>query len=281
MKTCLIPVSQEELLALSSEFRQRTRDSITAKRVPTANIVSGKSYEINDDFKFSELPPAAAYILSDPIEAYLNSFAPEDRPDHVVVAKDSIALRCIQIKVDMQNNVDAILDPGCQVIAMSEGVCADVDAIISAQIPDPETQPMLYDVITKSMVHGPCGTIEPKAKCMANGKCTKRYPKEFRETTHYGDDGYPKYARPDNGRTFEKNGHVYDNRDVVPYSPYLSAKFNCHINAEICKSVLLLSQSSTFTNISTRVMTEPPWSCLETRKEMRSRSTLMHGIFLA
>ena len=32
------------------------------------------------------------------------------------------------------------------------------------------------------------------------------------------------YARPNNGCTVTRNGHVYDNRDVVPYNPYLSAK---------------------------------------------------------
>ena len=96
---------------------------------------------------------------------------------------------------------------------------------------------MLYEVITKNMVHGPCGAEKPNAKCMADGRCTKKYPKEFRETTHFGDDGYPQYARPNNGRYFEKNGHRYDNRSVVPYSPYLSAKYNCHINVEVCASV--------------------------------------------
>lgn len=30
---------------------------------------------------------------------------------------------------------------------------------------------------------------------------------------------------------------MLDNRWVVPYNPYLNAKFNCHINAEICSSI--------------------------------------------
>jgi len=114
---------------------------------------------------------------------------------------------------------------------------ADVDSVVSAQIPNPVTQPILYEVITKNMVHGPCGAEKPSAKCMADGRCTKQYPKELRETTHFGDDGYPLYARPNNGHFFEKNGHRYTNRDVVPYSPYLSARYNCHINVEICASV--------------------------------------------
>lgn len=106
---------------------------------------------------------------------------------------------------------------------------ADVDSVVSAQIPDPVTQPVLYEVITKNMVHGPCGAEKPNAKCMADGRCTKKY-QEFCETTHFGDDGYPQYARPN-------NGHCYDNRNVVPYSPYISAKYNCHINVEVCPSV--------------------------------------------
>ncbi|XP_071924924.1 uncharacterized protein [Coffea arabica] len=32
-------------------------------------------------------------------------------------------------------------------------------------------------------------------------------------------------------------GHEVDNRWVVPYNPYLLAKFNCHINVEICSTV--------------------------------------------
>nr|XP_027078742.1 uncharacterized protein LOC113702010 [Coffea arabica] len=32
-------------------------------------------------------------------------------------------------------------------------------------------------------------------------------------------------------------GHEVDNRWVVPYSPYLLVKFNCHLNVEICSTV--------------------------------------------
>jgi len=74
----------------------------------------------------------------------------------------------------------------------------DVDDIVSAQIPDPVTQPLLYETVTKNMVHGPCGPGKPSARCMVNNVCSKHYPKTFREETLYGDDGYPEYARPDN-----------------------------------------------------------------------------------
>jgi hypothetical protein len=102
----------------------------------------------------------------------------------------------------------------------------DVDDIVSAQIPDPVTQPLLYETVTKNMVHGPCGPGKPSARCMVNNVCSKHYPKTFREETLYGDDGYPEYARPDNGRVFtDRSGNVHDNKDIVPHNPYLCAKY--------------------------------------------------------
>jgi hypothetical protein len=50
----------------------------------------------------------------------------------------------------------------------------DIDSIVSAQIPDPVTQPLLYETVTNCMVHGPCGNIKPKAKCMVDGKVQQR-----------------------------------------------------------------------------------------------------------
>lgn len=43
--------------------------------------------------------------------------------------------------------------------------------------------------------------------------------------------------RRDNGRTVVKKGHVLDNRWVVPHNLYLAARYNCHINVELCISV--------------------------------------------
>jgi hypothetical protein len=71
---------------------------------------------------------------------------------------------------------------------------------------------------------------------MKNGRCSKGYPKPYQEVTSTAQDGYPLYARPNDGQAFPvKVLHTsveVDNRWIVPYNPYLSAKFNCHINVE-------------------------------------------------
>ncbi|KAL4112588.1 hypothetical protein QTP88_016342 [Uroleucon formosanum] len=71
----------------------------------------------------------------------------------------------------------------------------EVDDIISAEIPDPVTDPRLHDIVTTQMVHGPCGALNPLSPCMADGKCTKRYPRPLVAETVTGNDGYPVYRR--------------------------------------------------------------------------------------
>jgi len=72
---------------------------------------------------------------------------------------------------------------------------------------------------------------------MDSGKCTKKFPKDFQEETNPNCDGYPKYRRPNNGRFAMINGRRVDNRWIVPYNSFLSLKYNCHINVEVCASI--------------------------------------------
>ena len=114
----------------------------------------------------------------------------------------------------------------------------DIDFVIQAQIPDPEIDPKLYAAVSSFMLHGPCGSVNPKAPCMEKGKCSKGFPKSFQETTSLPKDGhgYPLYARPNNGRQIEKNGFIFDNRWVVPFNRFFLIKFECHINVEFVGS---------------------------------------------
>ena len=128
-----------------------------------------------------------------------------------------------------------------------------VDNVISAEIPpDPEetddpivkeNRRRLEKIVLTNMIHGPCGKENPKAPCMENGKCTKNFPKEFQSRTIMDSDKtYPVYRRrspEEGGRQIicPKTGRKIDNRWIVPYSPFLSLRYNCHINFEKCVSV--------------------------------------------
>lgn len=119
-----------------------------------------------------------------------------------------------------------------------------IDAVISAEIPDIVADPGLFEVVTKNMIHGPCGIFNNNSPCMSDGKCTKRYPRNLTNETITGNDGYPLYRRrsTDDGgySTILKVRNVdvdVDNRWVVPYSPLLSKTFKAHINVEYCNSV--------------------------------------------
>jgi hypothetical protein len=43
-------------------------------------------------------------------------------------------------------------------------------------------------------------------------------PRPFTEHTFINQDGYPAYARPKNGMTYQKRGKTFDHRHVVPYN---------------------------------------------------------------
>jgi hypothetical protein len=107
-----------------------------------------------------------------------------------------------------------------------------IDNIISAQWPDPEMNPELFDAVKKFMVHGPCGHFNPNAPCMKDNKCMYGYPKPFQEQTTMDHDGYPHYARPNDGRSYEVRGFMADNRWIVPFCAYLILWLLCHINVE-------------------------------------------------
>ncbi|XP_025265716.1 uncharacterized protein LOC112638349 [Camponotus floridanus] len=53
-----------------------------------------------------------------------------------------------------------------------------VDKYISAEIPDPNENRILHDIVMRHMIHGPCGDW-----CLVDGKCSKNYPKPYHEET--------------------------------------------------------------------------------------------------
>ena len=131
-----------------------------------------------------------------------------------------------------------------------------VDNIVSAELPpnpnehgitdeEKSRRKPLWDIVTSNMIHGPCGKDNPNSPCMKNAidsKCPKKFPKPFFKGTIIDDDmSHPIYRRrspEDGGQTGIINFQTIDNRWVVPYNPYLSLRYTCHVNVEICASAM-------------------------------------------
>ncbi|XP_074276220.1 uncharacterized protein LOC141599974 [Silene latifolia] len=111
---------------------------------------------------------------------------------------------------------------------------ANVDKIISAEIPDPDENPLLYALVKDHMIHGPCGKDFPTCPCMVASKCSRNFPKRCIESTTVDDDGYPVYKRREKGFTVVKSGRKLGNEWVVPYNAQLLLKYRAHINVEWC-----------------------------------------------
>ncbi|GJT46020.1 helicase [Tanacetum coccineum] len=111
---------------------------------------------------------------------------------------------------------------------------AQIDDIISAELPSPTEDPDGYKVVTDYMLHGPCGKDEKYAPCTTEGKCSKHYPKQFYAETVLDEDGYPIYRRRENKVSFKKGKFTFHNRHVVPHNRYLLLKYQAHINVEWC-----------------------------------------------
>ncbi|KAK9053646.1 hypothetical protein SSX86_024720 [Deinandra increscens subsp. villosa] len=109
-----------------------------------------------------------------------------------------------------------------------------IDNYISAEIPDKDLQPLLYQIVTETMVHGPCGPLDRGATCMQKNKCSRNFPMKHEESTRIDDNGRPFYRRRPNGPTVNKKDTLIDNCYIVPYNKALSMRFRAHINVEYC-----------------------------------------------
>ena len=59
----------------------------------------------------------------------------------------------------------------------------------------------------------------------------------LRYTQVLNESAYPLYKRTDDGHVVIKNDIPMDNRDVIPYNPCLSKRYDAHINVEVVSSV--------------------------------------------
>ena len=76
----------------------------------------------------------------------------------------------------------------------------DFVKMIRADIPDPELEPRLHELVAANMMH----TCNKKRCLDERGKCNKNFPKPYIERTTMAENGYARIARPDNGHFVKK-----------------------------------------------------------------------------
>ncbi|KAL6742313.1 hypothetical protein Aduo_015474 [Ancylostoma duodenale] len=91
-----------------------------------------------------------------------------------------------------------------------------VDAAVQAHLPNPDEDNRLFGIVVRNMVHRRCGATNPTAPCMVDGRCSKGYPKDFREATEVNVDGYPKYKRPNDGLKVTIGGEDFETDTLCP-----------------------------------------------------------------
>jgi hypothetical protein len=148
-----VTVTQRELLSIAPEIRTQVVDITLRKRIqrepfmqatleevdsddeddPPPRVATGRN---NENARITQAthmpaafaaavrrdPPANAAVMTDPYEAYLRTHDHNTGEKGMIVAAESNALRAILPIVEGKEKVEAILDPGCQIVAMSETI---------------------------------------------------------------------------------------------------------------------------------------------------------------
>ena len=63
------------------------------------------------------------YVILDHYKTYLHTLKPGQERLELTVAKESHSLRTVMMEVNGWIEVELIIDPGCQIIALSEAIC--------------------------------------------------------------------------------------------------------------------------------------------------------------
>nr|GEU35289.1 hypothetical protein [Tanacetum cinerariifolium] len=93
-----------------------------------------------------------------------------------------------------------------------------IDHHISIEILNKDEDPELYQLVTDHLMHGPRGAENPSCPCTVNYKCTKKFPKQFNESTVIEDSGYGIYEGRNDGAAIKKSRTDLHNGYVVPYN---------------------------------------------------------------
>ena len=138
---------QRELLFLSPEVHSQVRDSTMMRHILNKEYTIPQNfYEdtkgLDSDNQTMTYPvtmfpvsdaynnpiPKDALIVEDEVETYYRSLNSGENPDlnHLIVAIESHSICSVNALIDNSHKVECILDPGCQIIAMSKAICHEL-----------------------------------------------------------------------------------------------------------------------------------------------------------
>jgi hypothetical protein len=151
MQTPHITLSPEELYAISPEVRNQLREAITPMQVLNEMVFTHTLIEQVPDDKETSI------TVPDVYETYINSLAPGERPIPLNVVQESHALQSITMVIDDREEVEGIIDPGSQIIAMSEAVWHDIS--------------LAYDLSIKLNMQSANGEVDQSLSLACNVPC--------------------------------------------------------------------------------------------------------------
>ncbi|XP_074342043.1 uncharacterized protein LOC141679438 [Apium graveolens] len=91
---------------------------------------------------------------------------------------------------------------------------AQIDALVSAEIPDKYTDPVGYAAVSRYMIHGPCEVDNTYSPFMVKGKCMRLFPKRFNGNTYIDDCSFPIYHKCYTGRSHDTATMVLKNKST-------------------------------------------------------------------
>jgi len=115
---------------------------------------------------------------------------------------------------------------------------SQIDAIISAEIPDPDAFPVLHGLVQDFHIHTPCDrNIDAGCRQQnAQHSCKRYFPKDMSPVTIIRSNKFPMYRR--RGQfTCSVGGRVISDDWVVSFSPFLLLRYGAHCNVEVAASL--------------------------------------------
>ena len=98
----------------------------------------------------------------------------------------------------------------------------EIDSVVSAEVPNHNQDPELYDIVQQFQIHPHTHLSVPYSRCNKQGTCVFGFPHSLQPTTTINEQGRVQYRRRNPTDCW-----------VVSYIPILSRILKCHLHVDI------------------------------------------------